>query len=1485
MSTELSLLELVDGAGASLGKISKIQIPGGSNVNGTAVIPSGSGGTGVDAISYKTASAPSATEFDYLAGVTSPIQTQLNGKQVALGYTPLNSSALDDDVLLAANSSTRVPSQHAAKTYVDNAITGLKFKQDVRVASTANVSVSSAPSSIDGVTLSGGDRVLLKNQSTAAENGAYVFNGAGAALTRAADADSGTELVSATFPVREGTTNQDTWWTCTNDSITVGTTALVFTQTGGAGTYVAGAGLALTGNSFSIPTGGVTNAMLAGSIAASKLVGTDIATVGTVTVGTWQATKVGLAYGGTNADLSATGGAHQVLMQTSVGGAVSVAQLAASDLSNGTTGSGAVVLATSPVLTTPNIGTPSAGVLTNCTGLPISTGVSGLASGAAAFLAAGTSATLSALMTDETGSGQLVFATSPSLVTPSLGVATATSINKVTITAPATSATLTLGDGSTLLLAAAKTFTASNSLTLAGTDGKSLTLTGSLTVGADTTITGGGTFALGGFTFTVPATGTAALASGIAGGQTINGGTGAGDNLTLNSTSNATKGKIFFGASSAYDGANVRLGVGTTSPSQPLEVTGNVFVNNATANLFLKDTSTGWQSSTTLVISPQANNALRTTNYTSGLVGWNWSAAGDAEANNLTLRGALRSAVLLYNAVLTTAGTQLITPSAGKLKSDVVVPSSPTYGTTTVTIDIVDQDGLTHAASQLFAVGDILYMKDGLSGYTYFKVTAVSDQTTFWRYTASIQAGTNNITYRAGLGVGDYKQSGAGAITLTADQANAPYLQMFTHDGTFSAASSSGVLNVTPQLRLGNLNGSYGYAADTYGLGAGQYGTASKSWITVEQTNGFRVGNNTTVRAQVATDGSAFFGNNNFAVSAAGVLTASGWTLNTTSLSSGTTYVASGLDIPSGQVAWFGKGASGYQGFAFRDSGGRILQGYVGANSNYPYLSVFDGTYTRVAIGGLNQSFHTGDSAVNSIGMKVWDSAGNKLVEFSDVRNQIAGWTIGATTITGTSTTLDSAGKLTLGTGNNVVVLDAADATYRLAIGNATYASAPFRVDKAGAMTATGATVSGAITATSGSITGTMSVTGSLTAGGGNVTLSSSGLSFVAGTGASNRLSWGSYQDYYTQHSGTSTQTNISTYMPNADTTGIGVIDIFTYNDSSGAIGGLEIGTYGSAFANTSLRNTIYATLAARVFGTFNGLTIGSGNGPRTMLDVIGAGTFEKDAIGITSTDGLLLTNTTAAAAGAQQYSPRLHFTGQGWKTNATAASQSVDFINELRPVQGAANPTGNLVWAASVNGAAYSDLVTLTTAGDFGVGTTTPSGRFHLRKDVAGFNICYIENQTTGGNSAFIFLGTGGTQRGFFKSPTDSSILTLGGGATDTLTITAGNVGLGTTTEFGSGLGVLGIANATTAPTANPSGGHVLYAQAGALKGRGSSGTVTTIAASEPHCPRCDADFALEWENPRYGGRLAICVKCLVEALAVAGIRPTEYAIALPSA
>ena len=166
--------------------------------------------------------------------------------------------------------------------------------------------------------------------------------------------------------------------------------------------------------------------------------------------------------------------------------------------------------------TAPVLGTPATGTLTNCTGLPVSTGVSGLGTGVATFLTTPSSANFAAALTDETGTSSVVFSNSPTLTTPTLGVASATSINKVTITAPATSATITVADG--------KTFTCSNTLTFTGTDTSSVAFGAGGTVaylGTANAFTGANTFTNAtGQTVRAAATQDAIILQGRAGGTT-----------------------------------------------------------------------------------------------------------------------------------------------------------------------------------------------------------------------------------------------------------------------------------------------------------------------------------------------------------------------------------------------------------------------------------------------------------------------------------------------------------------------------------------------------------------------------------------------------------------------------------------------------------------------------------------------------------------------------------------------------------------------------------------------------------------------------------------------------------------------------------------------------------------------------------------------------------------------------------------------------
>ena len=146
-----------------------------------------------------------------------------------------------------------------SKEYVDAVKVGLDFKDSVRVATTgSNISLSSAPAAIDGVTLSSDDRVLVKDQSTASQNGIYVFNGSGSAMTRATDADADAEVTSGLFTfVTEGTVNADSGFVLTTDgSITVGSTSLAFAQFSGAGQITAGTGMTKTGNTLDVEVDG-----------------------------------------------------------------------------------------------------------------------------------------------------------------------------------------------------------------------------------------------------------------------------------------------------------------------------------------------------------------------------------------------------------------------------------------------------------------------------------------------------------------------------------------------------------------------------------------------------------------------------------------------------------------------------------------------------------------------------------------------------------------------------------------------------------------------------------------------------------------------------------------------------------------------------------------------------------------------------------------------------------------------------------------------------------------------------------------------------------------------------------------------------------------------------------------------------------------------------------------------------------------------------
>ena len=282
------------------------------------------------------------------------------------------------------------PNDAANKAYVDAVAEGLHIHASVQAATTAAITGSvtydngtsgvgatlttdTPINTLDGYSLVNGDRILIKNQANTGHNGIYIRTSS-TVFTRAADFNTVAEIASGDFLfVSNGTVNGKTGWVNTSKSITVGTTAVVFEQFSGAGTYIAGSGLAFTGNTIDIvlqTNGGLevvsdelglksttagsgltfsSGVLNIGGTADRITVNNDsidisgtyvgqntITTLGTISTGTWQGTTIATIYGGTgNTSYSIgdilVGAASNALNKLSIGTTGQVLQ------SNGTT--------------------------------------------------------------------------------------------------------------------------------------------------------------------------------------------------------------------------------------------------------------------------------------------------------------------------------------------------------------------------------------------------------------------------------------------------------------------------------------------------------------------------------------------------------------------------------------------------------------------------------------------------------------------------------------------------------------------------------------------------------------------------------------------------------------------------------------------------------------------------------------------------------------------------------------------------------------------------------------------------------------------------------------------------------------------------------------------------------------------------------------------------------------------------------------------
>jgi len=258
-------------------------------------------------------SATTDTELGYLSGVTSAVQTQLDAKLVkASNLSDLTSASTARTNLglgtIATQNANNVSisggtvtglgdpsssSEAATKNYVDNLVAGLRTRAVARVASTTNVNISTGlenGDTLDGITLVTGNRVLLKDQSTASQNGLYIVVASGAA-SRDPEFDTITELAGQLILVSEGSTHADDLFLCTTDtSATLGSSSISYTQVfPSSGGTVTSVGLADAGSSeFTITNSPVTSSgtinIAVNSISNTKISG--LGTAATLNVGT-----------------------------------------------------------------------------------------------------------------------------------------------------------------------------------------------------------------------------------------------------------------------------------------------------------------------------------------------------------------------------------------------------------------------------------------------------------------------------------------------------------------------------------------------------------------------------------------------------------------------------------------------------------------------------------------------------------------------------------------------------------------------------------------------------------------------------------------------------------------------------------------------------------------------------------------------------------------------------------------------------------------------------------------------------------------------------------------------------------------------------------------------------------------------------------------------------------------------------------------------
>jgi len=248
------------------------------------------------AVSLTTTGASGASTYNNSTGILNVPTYTLAG----LGGLPIAGGTMTGVLTLFTDPTNALDA--ATKGYVDNAITGITWKNAVKAATTANITLSGTQT-IDGIALVANDRVLVKNQSTATQNGIYTV--AAGAWSRATDANLSAEIWgSAVYVQSGGTANGGTQWANSNTtSPVIGTDNITFGQVAGSGVYTNGSGLSLTGNVFSLNTTltgltSVSSTSFVGALTGNASTATSLVTGRTIS-GTGEATFTTGAFDGT----------------------------------------------------------------------------------------------------------------------------------------------------------------------------------------------------------------------------------------------------------------------------------------------------------------------------------------------------------------------------------------------------------------------------------------------------------------------------------------------------------------------------------------------------------------------------------------------------------------------------------------------------------------------------------------------------------------------------------------------------------------------------------------------------------------------------------------------------------------------------------------------------------------------------------------------------------------------------------------------------------------------------------------------------------------------------------------------------------------------------------------------------------------------------------------------------------------------------------